>query len=284
MSVSAETSAANNLRLRTLTALWLVPLVVGAVLGLPTAGLAVFFGVFMLIAAWEWCALAGVGDPVARTFYLILVVALLLLLWHWPALTWTPLLAASLVVWAFQIPHILRTRTIDPALGVQPALLLKGLLILSATWAAILSLHRLPTVGPALVISFLFLIAGADSAAYFVGRRWGRVKLAPAISPGKTWAGFYGALAGSALIGLGTNLWLGLPLVKAFIILLICLLAVMLSVIGDLYESLLKRRRHLKDSSQILPGHGGLLDRIDSLTAAAPLYALGMSWVLTDWS
>lgn len=273
----------SNLRLRTLTALWLVPLVVGAVLGLPTGGVALFFGAFLLIAAWEWSVLAGVEDPGLRGLYLVLTGLMLLALWHWP-LSWTPLLIASLIWWCLQPPLLLTIRRIEPTPGPQLHLLASGLLILGATWVAILSLHRIPAVGPLLVISLLFLVAAADSAAYFVGRRWGQVKLAPSISPGKTWAGVYGALLSAMLVGLGVAVWLGLSPLSTLSVIALSLVAVMLSVIGDLYESLLKRRRRLKDSSRLLPGHGGLLDRIDSLTAAAPLYALGMSWILTDWS
>jgi phosphatidate cytidylyltransferase len=127
------------------------------------------------------------------------------------------------------------------------------------------------------VLFLLLLIWTADIAAYFVGRRLGRVKLAPVVSPGKTREGVYGALAGACLGGLALG-WvqsLGIPatLLAAFV----CAITVLLSVVGDLYESLLKRRRGLKDSSNLLPGHGGLLDRIDSVTAAAPAFALGIA-------
>ncbi|ADC62971.1 phosphatidate cytidylyltransferase [Allochromatium vinosum] len=273
--------ASNNLRRRAQTVLWLAPLVVGAVLLLPTWAFALFLGAAMLIAAWEWCGLAGIGGQAARRFYLAFIAATLASLWHWSEASWSPLLLASLIWWLAQSLIIPRIQRIEPVDGPRPMLLITGLLILTSTWVALLSLHRIAELGPGLVLSLLILMAMADSAAYFVGRRWGRTKLAPAVSPGKTRAGAYGALAGAAFVGLLIAGWLGLAPLGVLAIAMLCILVAMLSIIGDLYESLLKRRRQLKDSSQLLPGHGGLLDRIDSLTAAAPLYALGMTWALT---
>lgn len=275
------TPAANNLRRRAQTVLWLAPLVVGAVLLLPTWAFALFLGAVMLIAAWEWCGLAGIGGQAARRFYLAFIAATLAALWHWSEATWAPLLLASLIWWIGQSLIIPRIQRIELVEGSRPLLLITGLLILASTWAALLSLHQIESRGPGLVLSLLILMATADSAAYFVGRRWGRTKLAPAVSPGKTQAGAYGALAGAALVGLFIAGWLGLAPLGVLAVVILCILVATLSIIGDLYESLLKRRRHLKDSSRLLPGHGGLLDRIDSLTAAAPLYALGMTWALT---
>lgn len=273
--------ASNNLRQRARTVLWLVPLVVGAVLLLPTWAFALFLGAAMLIAAWEWCSLAGIGARGARAVYLALMAMALSGLWHWSEQTWPPLLLASLLWWLLQSLSVPRIRRIEPVDGPRPMLLITGLLILASTWVALLSLHRIQSLGPGLVLSLLILMATADSAAYFVGRRWGRTKLAPAVSPGKTRAGVYGALAGAMLVGMLVAGWLALTPLGALAIVVLCVLVAMLSIVGDLYESLLKRRRQLKDSSQLLPGHGGLLDRIDSLTAAAPLYALGMTWALT---
>lgn len=133
--------------------------------------------------------------------------------------------------------------------------------------------------GPLLVLSLLLLIWGADIAAYFAGRRWGRAKLAPVLSPGKTWVGCYAALVTGGCVGLGVALWLGVELGQGLALVSICVLTAAVSIVGDLFESLLKRHRGLKDSGQLLPGHGGMLDRIDSMIAAAPVFTLGL-WVL----
>jgi phosphatidate cytidylyltransferase len=151
---------------------------------------------------------------------------------------------------------------------------LAGLLTLIPAWVALMNLHSTPDYGPRYALFLLLLIWIADSGAYFVGRRWGRTKLAPRISPGKTWEGVVGALtvtlavAGAGAVSLGVRRW------GAFI--LICVITVSFSVVGDLPESMLKRQYHTKDSGHLLPGHGGILDRVDSLTAAAPIFLLGL--------
>jgi len=139
-------------------------------------------------------------------------------------------------------------------------------------WLALDFLYRLE---PALLLFMLVIVWAADIGAYFAGKRWGRVKLAPGISPGKTWEGVLGGmllvLALAAVRGLvaGNNLGVLLPF---------CLAVALLSIVGDLTVSIFKRNAGLKDSGKLFPGHGGLLDRIDSVTAAAPLFALGVSW------
>ena len=130
---------------------------------------------------------------------------------------------------------------------------------------------------------FLFLLVWiADSAAYFVGRRWGHAKLAPVLSPGKTLAGVYGALVSAGLGGILLSFLFSASIAQILLCAFLCVVTVAISIVGDLYESLLKRRRGVKDSGQLLPGHGGMLDRIDSLTAAAPVFTLGilyLGWV-----
>jgi phosphatidate cytidylyltransferase len=126
------------------------------------------------------------------------------------------------------------------------------------------------------VLFLLVLIWIADSGAYFAGRRWGRRKLAPLVSPGKTREGAYGALAGGLLWGGVLAALYGVSVPQQGGLVLLCLLTVVASIVGDLYESLSKRERGVKDSGSLLPGHGGILDRIDSLTAAAPVFALGL--------
>lgn len=273
-------SASSNLRRRTLTALVLGPLVIGAVLWLPTPAFAVFFALVVLISAWEWCGLAGISGIPSRAAYLAFMAIGLAALWWLPQ--WqVPLLVASVLWWIFQSVRILRLRRVDPVSGARPLLLAIGFLVLAGPWVALISLHRIDPIGPSLVFSLLILIWTADSLAYFVGRRWGRAKLAPAVSPGKTRAGVHGAMVGAGLCALLFAWFLALDPFHALMVLAVCASTALISVVGDLYESLLKRRRGLKDSSQFLPGHGGFLDRIDSLTAAAPLYALGMTWALT---
>jgi phosphatidate cytidylyltransferase len=118
----------------------------------------------------------------------------------------------------------------------------------------------------------------ADSGAYFAGRRWGRTRLAPVISPGKTWEGVLGGIVASAIAVLLAGYWYSRSLEWTLTLVSVALLAVMFSIVGDLLESLMKRQAGIKDSGSIIPGHGGVLDRIDSLTAAAPMFLAGILW------
>jgi phosphatidate cytidylyltransferase len=269
--------ASNALKRRTITALVLVPFVLAAVLWLPTPAFGLFFAAVLIPAALEWCTLAGVVRPVSRVVYTAAILSAMALLWYWPqAQPWW--FGLSALWWAVQTVVLLRIHEVHRSDGVQRPLLAVGFLVLVGPWAALVHLHQFPGIGPALVIFLLFLMWTADSMAYFVGRAWGggRAKLAPVLSPGKTRVGVYGALAGALICGLVFAWIRSSGLTETLLILLICGISVVISVVGDLYESLLKRRRGLKDSSQLLPGHGGMLDRIDSLTAAAPVFALGI--------
>lgn len=271
---------ASALQQRTLTAVLLAPLVVAAVLLLPTPWVALVLALVVVLAAWEWAALAGVGGA-GRWAYPGLIAAGMALLWGAPALVpWV--LAAAALWWVGLAVFLFRVRAVSRAQSPDPGLLVLGLLILAGPWAALIHLHGVrigPAEGPLLVVGLLLLIWIADTAAYFAGRRWGRAKLAPVLSPGKTWAGLYGGLVGACLFGAGAAWVAGLGWVAGPLLVGLCAMTAFVSVVGDLFESLLKRRRALKDSGRLLPGHGGILDRIDSLTAAAPVFALGVLWL-----
>jgi phosphatidate cytidylyltransferase len=264
---------ASSLRQRARTAFVLGPLVLAAVFWLPTPVFGIALGLVTLGATWEWASLSGLERQGQRLVYLALLGALLVGLWLVPeSRAW--LIGGAVLWWLIQTARIARIRAITQRVGLQLGDLAAGVLVLAAPWAALVELHD---AGPILVMFFLVLVWTADSLAYFVGRRWGRTKLAPEVSPGKTREGVYGAMAGALLWGLllGWVRSLGWPgmLMGA----LLCGVTVLISVVGDLYESLLKRRRGVKDSSSLLPGHGGMLDRVDSLSAAAPVFVLGLT-------
>ncbi|HSO84039.1 phosphatidate cytidylyltransferase [Thiocapsa sp.] len=272
--------ASNALKRRTITALSLVPLVIAAVLWLPTPAFALVVAGVLMLAALEWCTLAGLTRPIPRILYSFAILFAMALLWIWPqGQPW--FFALSALWWAGQAVALPRIREIPRVEGLQWSLLAAGFLVLVGPWTALIHLHGLPKTGPALVLFLLFLAWTADSMAYFVGRAWGggRAKLAPVLSPGKTRVGVYGAMAGAVGCGLIFAWILSATPMTTLLILLVCGVSVMISIVGDLYESLLKRRRGLKDSSHLLPGHGGMLDRIDSLTAAAPVFALGITLI-----
>jgi phosphatidate cytidylyltransferase len=272
--------SASKLQQRTLTALLVVPLPVAAVLLLTTPYLALCIGLVLTLAAWEWAALSGITSAAGRVAYAILVAFCLLVLWQPPVRQWFPYLtAAAVLFWCAVALFLLWVRSIDHKARPDPATALAGLVVLIGPWVAITQLHAYSPTGPYLVLFLLLLVWVADILAYFAGRRWGRRKLAPLISPGKTRAGVYGALVGGALCGALLSEALGLSPRYAPLPIALCILAAFASVIGDLFESFVKRSRNLKDSGNLLPGHGGVLDRIDSLTAAAPLFALGILWL-----
>ena len=262
---------------RILTALVLIPLVFAGVLYLPAAWFAAVAAAVVLLGGHEWTRLAGLESSGAKALLvggLAAAMLLAFLLVDGDGFVWVS--AAASVWWLWVGAAIIAGRT-DRIAGDSPvAKSLLGLVTLLPAWMGLVGLRGLGPEGPWLLLFLLTLIWVADSAAYFTGRRWGRVKLAPAISPGKSREGVYGAVAGSVL-------WSGLLLVlrpetgPAVLIVLLCVAVCLVSVVGDLFESLMKRRAGIKDSGTLLPGHGGVLDRIDSLTAAAPLFLFGLS-------
>ena len=153
-----------------------------------------------------------------------------------------------------------------------------GVLLLSAAWLSMVELKALES-GDAWLLLILLIVWAADIGAYFSGKRWGRVKLAPHVSPGKTREGMYGGLVAVGLTVLAFSWWNELTFSSVVYLMLLSLVVGLVSVMGDLFESLLKRHAGVKDSGTILPGHGGVLDRIDSILAAAPLYYLGLTFL-----
>lgn len=266
---------------RVITAAILVPLVLWGILVLPTRYFALLFAVFSVLGAWEWSALAGRAAPGQRTLYVLAFVPGLALAYYGGqagiglsfvlglAVLWW--LQALVLVWRYQ------TRgQWPPASALWRAG--AGWLVLIPSWVALVFLHGYPYQGPYLVVFLLALVWCADIAAFFAGRCWGRHRLASRVSPGKSWEGVAGALAAVALLATVAGVTSGLGMGRTVLLVLLALLTASGSVLGDLMESLFKRQAGVKDSGRLLPGHGGVLDRIDSLTAAAPLFALGVLW------
>lgn len=262
---------------RVLTALVLVPLVVAGILLLDTGTLAVIFAAMLLLGAVEMARLGGLRGLPAQGAYLAVIAAVLWLAWHSLSLSYLQWLQWLMAVgWILMTAVLVARRSELPRVaGTRPAILVLGGLVLVTAWFSIVLLHAAPTHGPALVLYLFVLIWVADSGAYFAGRAFGRRKLSPYVSPGKTWAGVVGALAGAVISAVALT-FSGVVNQAAFVpVLALSLLVTVVSIGGDLWESRLKREAGVKDSGQLLPGHGGMLDRIDSLLAAAPVFALG---------
>ncbi|WP_104204781.1 phosphatidate cytidylyltransferase [Billgrantia saliphila] len=259
------------LRQRIITAAWLAPLMLAGLFGLADGAFAAFTGVIVLLAAWEWANLAGV-TMAGRRLALVAGLALLmaLLWWFGAALAAWPLWVA-VAGWALNLYWVVHYPAKSDQWGSTAARLAMGLWVLLPAWVGF---NVLREMGSVWLLYVLLLVWGADIGAYFSGRAWGRRKLSPAVSPGKSWEGVFGGLAVTLLLAVLFAVWQRLGMSGGLGLALATAAVALVSVLGDLLESMLKRFRGIKDSSQLLPGHGGVLDRIDSLTAAVPLFAL----------
>ncbi|WP_111412881.1 phosphatidate cytidylyltransferase [Billgrantia lactosivorans] len=259
------------LRQRIITAAWLTPLMLAGLFGLAGGAFAAFTGVVVLLAAWEWTNLAGVAAT-RRRLALVAGLALLMVLLWWlgAALALWPLWLA-VAGWAINLYWVVRYPAQREQWGSTAVRLAMGLWVLLPAWVGF---NVLRDAGGIWLLYVLLLVWGADIGAYFCGRAWGRRKLAPAVSPGKSWEGVAGGVGVTLLLALLFAAWQGLGATAGLGLMAVTALVTLVSVLGDLLESMLKRFRGIKDSSNLLPGHGGVLDRIDSLTAAVPLFAL----------
>ena len=264
---------------RLITAVILIPIVLFGILLLQTQTLEWFIALVTVLAAWEWFGIIGVYDVTKRLIWVSglcllstisldylsigFMVSVATILW---------LLAAAVLMRYGNdgLPHLLTTLFRQTGFGVASAVIL-----LTSFWVAAVALHD-SLLGPQQLVYILVSVWLADTGGYFVGKKWGKRALAKAVSPNKTWEGVWGAFGLTMLwaivafeMGLGGSLSLQTWLV-------LTLTSVAMSIVGDLFESLFKRSHNIKDSGNLLPGHGGVLDRIDSLIAALPIFVAGL--------
>jgi phosphatidate cytidylyltransferase len=270
---------------RILTALVLIPVTIAALFLLPPRAWGALTLMIVIIASNEWAMLSGYRKPsglllVAGT--LLIGACMLFTPWPgfdagggWPEALVVSICGAATLFWLVIAPAWLY---FGWRIESKIVLTLVGWLALTATWVAVVQLQ---TRSPALLLALMAIVWIADSAAYFAGRRFGKRKLASSISPGKTWEGVYGGLIAVtvyalALLPFAEGAGYSAPMLPASAIAWVALVLALagLSVVGDLFESQLKRHRGVKDSGKLLPGHGGVLDRIDALMAALPPAAL----------
>jgi phosphatidate cytidylyltransferase len=264
------------LKTRMLTASILIPLVILGILFLPNHAFAIVSGIVFLQALWEWTQLAGFKSIKGRAFCFVLVpfvslVLLAILRWFGNEILREAMPLLIVLFWCLASIILIRYPKDEPLLKWRTFGIIAGCLVLMPSWGLLFALQR---VDPTLVLYVMALVWVSDIAAYFAGRRFGKHKLIPLVSPGKTWEGVFGALLGSIIVII-VGYWLITPNMSKFHWIMIGLITVTASIVGDLFESVFKRIRHLKDSGKILPGHGGVLDRIDSLTAAIPIFSIG---------
>ncbi|MGA4637224.1 phosphatidate cytidylyltransferase [Pseudomonas solani] len=264
------------LKQRIITALVLLPIALGGFFLLDGGAFALFIGLVVSLGAWEWARLAGFDAQPARVGYAALVAALLFGLYQVPALApW--ILAAGILWWVAATLLVLGYPASSRYWGGSVGKLVIGLLILLPAWQGLVLFKQWPLANW-LILAVMVLVWAADIGAYFSGKAFGKRKLAPAVSPGKSWEGLIGGLCTSLLITLGVGIFRGWAGGELLAGLLGAALVVLISVVGDLTESMFKRQSGIKDSSNLLPGHGGVLDRIDSLTAAIPMFA-ALLWI-----
>ncbi|HZX72477.1 MAG TPA: CDP-archaeol synthase [Rhodanobacter sp.] len=266
---------------RILTALVLAPLTVLLIL-LPDTGIfAAIVALAFLAAWWEWAQLSGLKNRAGRIVLLLVAAVGFVLLWLVQGPAWTPWLLSAGIAWWIVACLWLRHFAFAAA-PTRENLALKlvaGAFVIFPAWVALTSIHASGPHGHWWTLLALLIVWASDIGAYTSGRLFGKRKLAPQISPGKTWAGAYGAMVagvlvaelGGWLLGARGSSMLGLAVLAA--------VTVAVSIVGDLIESLMKRHAQVKDSGSIFPGHGGLMDRLDSVFAALPIFAAGL-WLV----
>ncbi len=267
----------NKLLQRLITATVSVLLLLLVLFALPPMVSIVAISSLVLVGAWEWGGLLGSREKRPHWFCVLFIGAVMLGVgWMMPdqklviAVSW-----GSMVWWGIAFLWILRYPTSIPPIVAA----ICGVFVLLPAWLATGHLILVEPEGAELILLALVIVWGADIGAYFVGRKFGRVRLAPRVSPNKTWEGLLGGLLGTTFGASLGGLYFGWPLAE-FVPLGLSVGAI--SVLGDLTVSMFKRNAGLKDSGGLFPGHGGLLDRIDSVVAAVPLFVIGLPWLSTS--
>lgn len=275
-------------RTRLIAALVMAPAAIAAILLLPTPWLMALTAVVFMAGLWEWFDLADVRDSLARSVLLAANLALMV------ALVWASRSSAGFSFVLLQLVSLIGVAwwlvsllwlgryefASDPDSHARAIKLAAGTLSLVPAWCALAWIHGEDgDVGHRWLLAALAIVWAADSGAYFAGRRFGGKlfkgrRLAPRISPNKTFEGLLGGLVAGVAVGIGLGLFAGASVAQLPWVVLASVIAVLFSVIGDLFESLLKRHAGMKDSSQLIPGHGGVLDRLDGVLAALPAFAV----------
>ncbi len=290
---------------RIATAFVLLPIVAWLLFAASLHSFTIGVSLIILLAGWEWSRLMGLSSEFSRFIYLMILQLLMIaLLWMVPDIAFWPgapeprslsqwlhirylplwVLSAGVCWWFVCLATMLLGKANWLAgRGLLWARAMAGFLILLPCWTALISIRSIdilqsPLAGSWLLLFALLQIWAADTGAYFTGKAWGKHKLAPGVSPKKTWEGVLGGVILALIMAFFTASPLGIDLSLPAIV-LISLLLVLFSIVGDLTESIYKRQQQLKDSSHLLPGHGGILDRMDSITAAIVLFALLLYWL-----
>jgi len=259
------------LKTRIITAAVLIGVLLVIILWLPPIATLIAMTVVVLAGAWEWSAFLRLRSVAGRVVYVAAIAACLPLLWQLTRAEpgrWV-VLGIALAWWVAALLWVI----FAPRRAAAWSAAVAGVLALGPAWVALVRLRVDVPRGEQWLLFALCLVWAADVGAYFAGRGFGRTRLAPQVSPGKTWEGVLGGVALAALVAVWGSRWFEVPALQ---LVSLCVAVVAFSIVGDLTESLLKRFAGLKDSGTLFPGHGGVMDRIDSLTSALPVLLLGL--------
>lgn len=269
------------LKQRIITAAILIPLVIWSILNASAQGFTYGLAVILFLATLEWNNFVSYKNKINGWLFSIIVTSSFLYLEYLANLGFIKyVIYSSLIWWLISLP-LLFTFPFKASHFLQhkPAKIIVGFIMLLSTFLALNLLRNSIEYGSNYVLYLLIIIWIADSGAYFAGRTWGKHKLIPNVSPGKSWEGVIGALAATLIASFFALDILNISSAYSISFILVTLVTVIYSVIGDLSESMFKRMAGVKDSGNILPGHGGILDRIDSLTSGLPIFLAGL-WVM----
>lgn len=274
---------------RVITALILLPLAVYGILFLGNDSFAIVVGLIMLLGAYEWAGFAKFPSLLAKIAFVVIVATILYSLWLMNfALSSNIMNAAAAGFWLFNLILVFAYPGSAAFWKDKPLIIaLMGITLLSLTWYSLIAIHGIAELqfaqtrisGPYLVLSVMILVWLADTGAYFSGRAFGKHKLAPKVSPGKSREGVIGGLVLAMFVAMLFTYWHQGEWQDYRHIFLVTIVTVLFSVVGDLMESMFKRQTGIKDSGHLLPGHGGILDRVDSISAAGPVFFIVISIV-----
>lgn len=253
---------------RLITVIILVPIITLIILFAPLWLFEAVLAIILGLGVWEWNRLIGIKNIYYHWLYFIVLLALMIVCYWMPHI---PFLIVASLFWLAMVYFIFSYQNWPKFWGtsiyLRSAL---GLVVFIPTWVAISFLHQKPYW----LFYILITVWVADSAAYIAGKSLGKHKLVPAISPGKTREGLYGAFAAVITLSVLMSWYMDFSLIKSIMLIIVTIVVTLFSVVGDLFESMIKRYHGVKDSGQLLPGHGGMLDRIDSILAALPVFTL----------
>lgn len=267
----------NDTTTRVITAAWLLPATLLSIFFLPNIYFNLLIGLVLVFAAKEWSQLNSINTVQSIFFIIISLTLYLLVLFVFPEIKISVLVVGSFL-WFLLPIWLYKYETTE--VNYKPSIFLVfiiGLLLLVCGFCSIVFIRN--SMGSEWLLLLLLIIWIADSSAYFCGRKWGRKKLAPRLSPGKSWEGVIGAIVFCTLFIMLSMYWFDIQGTESMIFFLIGISIIIFSIVGDLFESMIKRLNNKKDSGTILPGHGGILDRVDSLLSTAPIFALGFLFI-----